>query len=64
MSEVNPESGVTPNAYVLFYQRRGAPARWGGMKQSSNPSFAKAAAAPPGSAKGGKAKATGGKGRR
>ena len=64
VSEVNPESGVTPNAYVLFYQRRGAPARWGGMKQSSNPSFAKAAAAPPGSAKGGKAKATGGKGRR
>lgn len=27
----SPAAAVTPNAYVLFYQRQGAPAKWGGL---------------------------------
>jgi len=34
----SPEQGViTPNAYVLFYQRKAAPAKWAGMKPSGSP---------------------------
>jgi hypothetical protein len=27
----SPAAAVTPHAYVLFYQRQGAPAKWGGL---------------------------------
>ena len=44
VSETSPESSLTPNAYVLFYKRQGASARWGGLKKGTGTS---GAGAPP-----------------
>ena len=61
VSESQAEAGVTPNAYVLFYQRRGAGARWGGMKKSTGAGFEKDAKHA--ATKGGKPSASGRKSR-
>lgn len=47
----SPAAAITPHAYVLFYQRQGAPSKWGGLSLPADSS-----SAPPQSPSSGKSK--------